>query len=301
MKEYSTIVLIILASAAIGCEPSAESESKNTSSVEHPVECSTLAESECIETDLCMPITGTLENFLEYCDEPEQFVACAEFQSCEPEITYSQYASGRMWRFPNSCLPTGWDAGWAPPSEAVLQCEQPLPDCSQSSEIECRANSLCGQLVARRTNASEHCYEATQFVGCHDNDEPCLATATCARDPLGELWWFRSSCIPSGWQEASCIVEDVRCDQPMPDCSRLSVFECGLADGCSAVFGNRVDASMRCAAPNQYMICREYEGYCEPKNWLATDPSGGLWEFHDCDVPSGWQEVPYYPIEGMCD
>ena len=169
-------------------------------------------------------------------------------------------------------------------------------ECASLGAEECGTAENCTELQAYALNIDDQnmCYEleTSTTVGCIDIEQPCGDAITFAENPDGEIYWFSSTCTPSGWTEAQALYSyQEGCE--VPDCYALSVDACALDDSCTYITGfERIEnAAEECYALEEAtpISCMPIQEACEPVVVNMQHPeTGSCYQINHGCTPSGW-------------
>jgi len=173
----------------------------------------------CDEDARCAHLTAGRFDPTLVCLEPTSLVGCASaFRICGLSITTAQSPEGALYRFPDTCLPDGWEPAnndvraipvtSAGPCEFLLD-QWPTDAAAQTIREECEALSgrQCGDrddcrtIFPFRVDEDRICLEIwSGHEFCTSRFRMCDPTPTVARTPEEESFVLGNDCVLESWE-----------------------------------------------------------------------------------------------------
>lgn len=173
---------------------------------------------DCEEDARCDHLTAGRFDPALVCLEPTDEVGCASaFRICGLSLTTAESPDGVLYRFPDTCLPDGWEPAYnelrAFPVSFAGSCEQlteAWPDDEEAQSIRKACEGLvggqcnqdeCRTVFPLRVDDERTCLEiSSDHEVCTSRFRMCDPTPTVARTSDGESFVIGNGCVLESWE-----------------------------------------------------------------------------------------------------
>ncbi len=213
------------------CVPAGWTQTHTNATINDCATCQSLSVPVCTTTDYCRTFSGRRIYAPQSCLLGEHTVGCTDVTAnCELMASRLFDLQGEEWIVPGRCIPSGWHdsasrnttlgicalADGGVDQDGSSDGDGASADCASLSVTACAATAGCQVIEGQPIDHQRACVKPRQAVGCQ---RPafvlCGQAVTRATDPNGVEWSFSSTCIPTGWTNATGT------DAYFPDCSSL--------------------------------------------------------------------------------